>query len=128
VARKEGRLYKLGADGVIRRCIPDHERTDILWECHSRVAGGHTNGKRTACNILQARLWWPAMFPNAKEYTKSCDVCQIIGRPSCRDKMSIHLVLAPQPFYKWAVDFIGPINPLAQYSREQYTITATNYL
>lgn len=112
----------MGAYGFIRRCIPDHERTDILWECHSGVAGGHTTGKRTACNILQARLWWPTMLPNAKEYTKKSGyVCQRIGRPSCRNKMSIYLVLAPHPFDKWAVDFI--INPATRHAGAWYIIT-----
>jgi hypothetical protein len=42
-----GQLYKLGLDNILRRCVLDHERLDILWECHSGVVGGHIGGKET---------------------------------------------------------------------------------
>lgn len=51
-----GQLYKLGLDNILRLCALDHERPDILWECHSGVAGGHVSGKATARKILQAEL------------------------------------------------------------------------
>jgi hypothetical protein len=31
-------------------------------------------------------------------------------------------------FDKWAIDFVGPINPLARKSRERYIITTKKYL
>jgi transposase InsO family protein len=33
-----------------------------------------------------------------------------------------------QVFNKWAIDFVGPINPLAKRSRARYIITVTKYL
>ena len=70
-----GQLYKLGLDRILRHCVLNHERPNILWECHSGVAGGHVRGKTTARNILQARLWWPTVFKDDKEYARACDVC-----------------------------------------------------
>lgn len=46
-----GQLYKLGSDGILRRCILDHECKDILWECHHGVAGGHYGGKATSRKV-----------------------------------------------------------------------------
>jgi hypothetical protein len=43
-----GHLYKLGLDNILRHCVLDHERSYILWECHSGVAGGHIGGKETS--------------------------------------------------------------------------------
>ena len=43
-----GQLYKLRTENILRRCVLDHERPDILWECHNGVAGGHVGGKATA--------------------------------------------------------------------------------
>jgi hypothetical protein len=40
-----GKLYKLGLDSILRKCVLDHERQDILWEFHSGVVGGHVGGK-----------------------------------------------------------------------------------
>jgi hypothetical protein len=34
-------LYKLGFDNILQHCVLDHERPDILWECHSGVVGGN---------------------------------------------------------------------------------------
>jgi hypothetical protein len=71
-----GQLYKLGQDSILRICVLDHETQDILWECHSGVAGGHVGGKATTQKVLQYGLWWATLFKDAKVYTRSCDVCQ----------------------------------------------------
>jgi hypothetical protein len=34
-------LFKLGNDGVMRRCVPREERLEILRKCHSVEYGGH---------------------------------------------------------------------------------------
>jgi hypothetical protein len=77
-----GKLYKLGLDSILKRCVLDHERQDILWECHSGVAGGHVGGKATAQKFLQDGLWWATLFKDAKSYARSCDVCQRVGNLS----------------------------------------------
>jgi transposase InsO family protein len=123
-----GQLYKLGLDSILRRCVLDHERQDILWECHNGVAGGHVGGKATAQKVLQAGLWWETLFKDAKVYARSCDVCQRVGKPSRRDELPLQPVRALQAFEKWAVDFIGPINPTTKHSKARYIITATDYL
>jgi hypothetical protein len=89
-----GKLYKLGLDSLLRRCFLDHEKKDILWECHNGVVGGHVGGKATAEKILQVGLWWAMLFKDAKVYAKSCDVCQRVGKPSQRDELPLQLVHA----------------------------------
>jgi hypothetical protein len=74
--------------------VLDHEILDILWECHSGVAGGHVGGKDTTRKILQAGLWWPTMFKYAKEYDWACDVCQRVGKPSLHDELPLHHCLS----------------------------------
>jgi hypothetical protein len=34
-------LFKIGNDGVMRRCVPREERVEILRKCHSAEYGGH---------------------------------------------------------------------------------------
>jgi hypothetical protein len=75
-----GNLYKLGADGILRRCVLEHERPMILEEAHDGIAGGHYAGRETAQNILCAGIWWPTLHKDAKEYCQSCDVCQRVGK------------------------------------------------
>jgi hypothetical protein len=69
----------------------------------------------------------PNLFKDAKDYDRTCDVCQRVGKPSHRDKFPLHPIRALQYFEKWAVDFIGPINPPTKHSKERYIITATDY-
>lgn len=40
--------------------------------------------------------------------------CQRVGKPSTRDEISMQIVLAQVPFEKWAIYFIGPIEPLGK--------------
>ena len=47
-------LYKEGIDGVIIRCVPEHEQEQILRKCHSEAYGGHHAGDRTPHKLLQS--------------------------------------------------------------------------
>ena len=80
-------LYKLGPDKILCRYVLEHERRRILEEAHSGVAGGHYAGKPTAQKVLNAELWWPTVHKDAKEFCRTCDVCQRTGKPSQRDEM-----------------------------------------
>jgi hypothetical protein len=75
-------LYKLGLERILRRCVLDLERQDTLLECHGGVVGGHIGGKAIAQKVLQEGLWWETLFKDEKEYARSCDVCQRVGKPS----------------------------------------------
>ena len=68
------------------------------------------------------------MQNDAANYAKSCDVCQRTRKPSQRDEMSLVPQITVQPFDKWVLDFVGPINPLEKGTDVRYIITATNYL
>jgi hypothetical protein len=86
------KLYKFSLENILRRCILDHERQDILLECHSGVAGGHVIENATSQKFLQARLWWDTLFKYAKECAIYYDVFQRVGKPSRQDKCPLHLV------------------------------------
>ena len=77
-----GQLYKLGLDEILHINVLEHERRRILEEAHARVAGGHYARKPTAQNVLTTRLWWPIVHKDAKEFCRTCDVYQRIGKPS----------------------------------------------
>jgi hypothetical protein len=85
-----GNLYKLGADGILRWCVLEHERSIILEEAHDGIVGGHYAGREMTQNILCVGLWWPTLHKYAKEYCQSCDVCQRVGKPSRRDEMLLN--------------------------------------
>jgi hypothetical protein len=84
-----GKLYKLGLDSILMRCILDHERHDILWEFHSGVPGGHVGGRATAQKFFQDGLWWAMIFKYVEAYARSCDVFHRVGKPSRQDKLTL---------------------------------------
>jgi hypothetical protein len=68
------------------------------------------------------------LFKYTKEYVRSFDTFQRVGKPSCKDELPLQPVRKLQAFENWVVDFIGPINPLNRHSKAKYIFTATNYL
>jgi hypothetical protein len=97
-------LYKLGAYGILRRCVMEHERSMVLAKSHEGIAGGNYAGKPTTQKVLHVGLWWPTVHKDAKEYCQTCDVCQRVGKPSRRDEMPLMPQVTLQVFDKWVVD------------------------
>jgi hypothetical protein len=120
-----GQLYKMGLDEILRRCVMKAERPLILIESHEGITGGHYTGKETTYKVLKGGLWWPTLHIDAKDYYRAYDVCQRVGKPSIRDEIPLEPQLTLQAFEKWAIDFVGPINPLVKCTGARYKITAT---
>jgi len=68
------------------------------------------------------------MHKDSKAYCKACDVCHRTGRPSRRDELPLNPQVSLQAFDKWAIDFVGPIQPLGKKTGAKYIILATEYL
>jgi hypothetical protein len=79
-------LFKLGNDGVMRRCVPREERLEILRKCHSTEYGGHFSHLRTQAKVsssgFSSGFYWPQMHEDTKRYVASCPECQRTGNIS----------------------------------------------
>jgi hypothetical protein len=120
-----GHLYNMGPDEILRRCLMEAERPLILIETHEGIARGNYAGKETTQKVLRVGLWWPTLHRDAKDYSRSCDIFQRVGKPSRRDEIPLTPQLTLQAFEKWAIDFVGPINPPRKCTGERYIITTT---
>jgi hypothetical protein len=53
-------LYRVCADGLLRRCIPAFETWKILERCHSSPYGGHYGAFPTNAKVWQSDFYWPS--------------------------------------------------------------------
>ena len=104
-------LFKIGGDGLLRRCVSRGESKSILWHDHNSPYGGHFNGERTAAKVLQSGFYWPTIFKDAHIYVKQCDKCQRTGGVTRRNGMSLTIMQEVEVFDCWGIDFVGPFPP-----------------
>jgi hypothetical protein len=101
-------LFKLGNDGVMRRCVPREERLEILRKCHSAEYGGHYSHFRTQAKVWSSGFYWPEMHEDTKRYVVSCPECQRTGNISQRNAIPLRYNLQINLFDVWGIDFMGP--------------------
>ncbi|KAJ9556630.1 hypothetical protein OSB04_011244 [Centaurea solstitialis] len=118
-------LYKLCANGMIRRCVPNEEKADILNHCHTLECGGHFSTDRTVAKILQSGFFWPSMFKETREFIARCDRCQRVGNISKRDEMPMKVFMEVELFDVWGIDFMGPF---PNSGRNEYILVAVDYV
>eukprot|EP00253_Pinus_taeda_P007167 PITA_07167 len=121
-----GCLFHTGLDHEIRRYIRENEVCDTLKACHDGPRGGHFVDKRTTHKILRMGYYWPSLFKDANKYVRACDSCQRMAQPNHRDEMPLNPQVILEPFKRWALDFIGPINPPS--SQRVYILVCTDYM
>ena len=121
-----GDIYKTSLDLIIRQCVREDEIHDILKAIHDGPCGAHFLDKRTSYKILQLGYYWPTLFRDAKSYVHSCDSCQRMGTPIKQDEMPLQPQISIEPFEKWALDFVGPINPTSK--KKKYILVCMDYV
>ena len=72
---------------MIRRCVGEEEIWSIVHHCHGLINGGHFSPQRTTVKILEAGLFWPTLFHDARKFVLSCDACQRSGNIFKKDEM-----------------------------------------
>eukprot|EP00253_Pinus_taeda_P016180 PITA_16180 len=121
-----GNLFKIGPDQILRHCVREEEVFDILLTCHDGPCGGHFAAKRIAFKIIQASYYWPTLHQDVRRYIIQCDRCQRMGKLTPRDEIPLQPQVTLEPFQKWGMDFVGPINPPSR--QRYYIIVCTDYL
>jgi Integrase zinc binding domain len=101
-------LFKLGVNGIHRRCILENEMSSVLFHCHSSPYGEHSTTDKITTKILQAGFFWPTLFKDVRNFVKACDKCQQMGSIFRRNEMPQKGILEIELFDIWGVDFMGP--------------------
>lgn len=98
-------------DHVLHRCVTELDVYDVVHTCHHEPKGGHYSIVRTVHKILGVGYFWPSMTKDVSFFVKHCDEWQRMGRPTPTMEMPFQLQIALEPFEKWGIDFVGPVNP-----------------
>ncbi|CAM8982417.1 unnamed protein product [Rhodiola kirilowii] len=118
-------LWKIGADQILGRCIPDNEIASVISFCHEFACGGHFGPRRTARKILDSGFFLPIIFRDAYEKCQKCDRCQRVGNVSARNEMPQVPIMVNDVFDIWGIDFMGPFPVSCGYT---YILVAVDYV
>jgi hypothetical protein len=101
-------IFKLGNDGVMRRCVLREERQEILRKCHLTEYSGHYSHFQTQATVWSSRFFWPEKHEDTKRYVASCPKCQRTRNISQRNDMPLKYNVQIDLFDVWGIDFMGP--------------------
>ena len=101
-------LYRVCADGLLRRCVPTAEGQKIIEKCHAAPYGGHYGVFRTQAKIWQSGFYWPSMYEDTKNFICRCPNYQRHGGITARDSMPLNYNLQVELFDVWGIDYMGP--------------------
>ena len=122
---EEPQLFHVGADQIIRRCVPEEEQEHILAMCHSSLCGGYFASRKTGAKVLQSGFYWPTLFKDVIKYWKECLKCQSTLNISKRDEMPLQTILEVEIFDLWGIDFMGPFPPS---EGKEYILVVVDYV
>ncbi len=79
----------------------------------------------TTKKILHASYYWSALFKDAHDYCRGCDVCQAYTQRFTMNGL-LHPIPPLGPFEKWGIDLMEPL-PVTR-RRHRFIVVATYYV
>nr|GEV76699.1 hypothetical protein [Tanacetum cinerariifolium] len=97
---EEPYFFKVGFDGMIRRCVSGPETKIILNQCHYGPTGGHYEPYTTAEKVLGSGFYWLTIIKEAHTQVRLCEACQKTGNISNCDEMPLNNIQNAQSSHK----------------------------
>lgn len=70
-------IFRKDLNGVLLRCIDQHQVDKVLHEFHDGTTGGHFSPRTTAWKIMRAGYYWPRLFKDSHAWAKKFVKCAI---------------------------------------------------
>lgn len=68
----------------------------------------------------------PIVFRDTRKYVQGCDSCCRMAEPTQSDEIPLQPQLMMDPFKRFDLDFLGPINPPSQ--QKTYVLVCIDYV
>lgn len=91
-------LFRICADGIVRKCVADEEFQDILGFSHATETRGHIGATKTAFKVLQSGFYWPTLYKDTYNFILRCDSCQRMGNIGRKQEMPMKPILEVEIF------------------------------
>ena len=102
--------------------VPTLLRPKLLQLAHDIPAAGHLGVAKTKNRLLR-HFYWPSISRDTKDFCRSCDVCQRLGKGKSVSPAPLHsLPLISEPFCQVAIDIVGPL-PVCKDSGNRFILT-----
>jgi len=118
-------LYRVYADGLLRRCVPTSEGAQVIEKCHASPCRGHYGVFHTQSKIWTCSFYSPTMYQDTKKFVHRCRQCQLQGNISARNAMPLHFNLQVEIFDVWGIDFMGTFKKSGDY---EHILVAVDYV
>jgi hypothetical protein len=105
----DGELYKRAASGVLQRCVPISQGSELLRDIHAGVCRLHTAPRTLVGNAFRQGFYWPTAVADASEIVRTCEGCQFYA---CKSNLPAHVlqtIPVTWPFAVWGLDIVGPL-------------------
>ncbi|CAM4702436.1 unnamed protein product, partial [Caretta caretta] len=113
--------------GIRRQLVvPQKYRRKLLYLAHDIPLAGHQGIRRTRQRLLQ-NFYWPGVFTTVRQYCRSCDPCQRVGKARDKGKAALRpLPIIEEPFQKVAMDIVGPLSRTTR-SGKKYILVVVDF-
>ncbi|CAM4532736.1 unnamed protein product [Lepidochelys kempii] len=131
---EKGFLYREWAPpGEVESCgigrqlvVPQKYRRRLLSLAHDIPLAGHQGIRRTRQRLLQ-NFYWPGVFTTVRQYCRSCDPCQSVGKARDKGEAALRpLPIIEEPFQKVAMDIVGPLSRTTR-SGKKYILVVVDF-